>query len=258
MTVGPVTGGPLAGRVAIVTGAARGIGAATGRLLVAQGARVVLADVDGLGVERVAAELGEAAVARDADVTDEDAVAGLVTTALDAFGRLDVLHNNAVTQFPLDTDTVGTPDEAWRGAFDMVVMAAVYGCRHAIPAMIETGGGSIVSTSSGAAVNPTGSHVAYGTAKAALETLSAYTAANYGTRGIRSNVVAPGFVLTEGVRAIFDDAAVARFAEGAAAGRVCTPEDVAEVVAFLASDAARYVSGQVVRVTGGGARPLVW
>ncbi|SEP19397.1 SDR family NAD(P)-dependent oxidoreductase [Trujillonella endophytica] len=250
--------GPLEGRVAIVTGAARGIGAATARVLVAQGARVVLADVDGAGVERVAGELGPAAVARCADVTDEDAVAGLVATAVGTFGRLDVLHNNAVAQDPRDTDTVGAPDEAWRGAFDLVVMAAVYGCRHAIPAMVGTGGGSIVNTSSGAAVNPTGSHVAYGTAKAALETLSAYTAANYGTRGIRSNVVAPGFVLTEGVREVFDDAAVARFAEGAAAGRVCTPEDVAEVVAFLASDAARYVSGQVVRVTGGGARPLVW
>lgn len=250
--------GPLAGKVAVVTGAARGIGAATARVLVAQGARVVVSDVDGAGAERVAAELGDAAVARAADVTDESAVAALVATAVDAFGRLDVLHNNAVRQDPRDTDTVGTPDDAWRGAFDVVVMAAVYGCRHAIPAMLETGGGSIVSTSSGAAHNPTGSHVAYGVAKAALETLSAYTAANYGTRGIRSNVVAPGFVLTEGVREVFDDEAVARFGAGAAAGRVCTPEDVANVVAFLASDAAGYVSGQVVRVTGGGARPLVW
>ncbi|RBY84330.1 SDR family NAD(P)-dependent oxidoreductase [Blastococcus sp. TF02A-26] len=253
-----MSGGPLAGRVAIVTGAARGIGAATARVMAAQGARLVLADLDGAGVERVAASLGDVAVARRTDVTDEAAVAALVTTALETFGRLDVLHNNAVASSPRDTDTVGTPDEVWRGAFDVVVMAAVYGCRHAIPAMVETGGGSIVSTSSGAALNPTGSKVAYGVAKSALETLSAYTAANFGTQGIRSNVVAPGFVLTEGVREVFDDAAVAGFSERSAAGRVCTPEDVAEVVAFLASDAAGYVSGQVVRVTGGGARPLVW
>jgi len=159
---------------------------------------------------------------------------------------------------PDDTDTVGTPDHVWLEMHAVVVMAAVYGCRHAIPAMIETGGGSIVSTSSGAARSATGSKIAYGTAKAGLETLSLYTASMFGHQGIRSNVVAPGFVLTEGTREIFDDAQLQAFGDTSAAGRVCLPEDIADVVVFLASDEARYVSGQVVPVTGGGMRAMAW
>ena len=94
--------------------------------------------------------------------------------------------------------------------------------------------------------------------KAALETLSLYTAASFGIDGIRSNVVAPGFVLTAGTRELFDEAGIERFAAGAAAGRLCVPEDVAEVVVFLASEEARYVSGEVIRVNGGGSRVTPW
>jgi NAD(P)-dependent dehydrogenase (short-subunit alcohol dehydrogenase family) len=142
--------------------------------------------------------------------------------------------------------------------FEVVVMAAVYGCRHAIPPMIETGGGSIINTSSGAASSATGSKIAYGTAKGALETFTLYTASMYGAEGVRCNAVAPGFVLTEGTRALFDDGGIERFAAQAAAGRLCQPDDIAEVVVFLASDAARYMSGQVLTVNGGGSRAQAW
>ena len=246
----------LAGKVAIVTGAAGGIGSATARLFAAEGAAVVLADLDADGVKRVAASIG--GVALSTDVTDEAAVKALVDTALARFGRLDILHNNAVTAYAADTDTVGTSNEIWQKTFEVVVMAAVYGCRHAIPAMLATGGGSIITMSSGAAHSPTGSRIAYGTCKAAIETLSAYTAAMYGAQGIRSNVVSPGFVLTTGTRALFTDEQLAAFASTAAAGRVAVAEDVAQVVAYLASDASAYVSGQVVTVNGGGARGMRW
>jgi NAD(P)-dependent dehydrogenase (short-subunit alcohol dehydrogenase family) len=206
----------------------------------------------------VVSALGSSAVGLVGDVRAENAVASLVATALERFGRLDVLHNNAVAALPDDTDVATTPDEAWRRMFDVVVMAAVYGCRHAIPAMQRGGGGSIVNMSSGAAHAATGSKIAYGTMKAALETLSLYTAASFGVEGIRSNVVAPGFVLTDGTRELFDEAGIERFASGAAAGRLCVPEDVAEVVVFLASDEARYVSGEVLRVNGGGSRVTAW
>ncbi|ADP82194.1 SDR family NAD(P)-dependent oxidoreductase [Pseudofrankia inefficax] len=248
----------LAGKVAIVTGAGRGIGAATVRRLAAEGASVVASDIDADAVAAVAEQLGDAVVARQADVTDEAAVAALVDTAVERFGRLDVLHNNAVSSSAEDTDTVRTPDSLWRATFDVVVMAAVYGCRHAIPVMVKTGGGSIITTSSGAAHAATATRVAYGTAKAAVETLSLYTAANFGQAGIRSNVVAPGFVLTEGIRGIFDDEMINKFGAASAAGRVCLPEDVADVVAFLASDDSGYVSGQVLTVNGGGARGVSW
>jgi NAD(P)-dependent dehydrogenase (short-subunit alcohol dehydrogenase family) len=246
----------LRGKVAVVTGAASGIGAATARLMVAEGASVVLADIEAVAVQRVAESIG--AVAQPTDVTDETAVAALVDVAVSRYGRLDVLHNNAVVASPDDTDTVGTPNEVWQATFEIVVMAAVYGCRYAIPAMIETGGGSIVNTSSGAARSPTGSRIAYGSSKAALETLSAYTASMFGGQGIRSNVVAPGFVLTEGTEALFSTEQLDAFATTAAAGRVATPHDIAEVVVFLGSDESAYVSGQVVAVNGGGTRGLRW
>jgi NAD(P)-dependent dehydrogenase (short-subunit alcohol dehydrogenase family) len=169
-----------------------------------------------------------------------------------------VLHNNAVTAWAEDSDTVGTPNAVWQKTFEVVVMAAVYGCRHAIPAMQRTGGGSIVTMSSGAAHHATGSRIAYGTCKAAIETLSLYTASMYGAEGIRSNVVSPGFVLTPATRGLFDATQLETFERSAAAGRLATPEDVARVVAYLASDDAAYVSGQVVKVDGGGTRGLRW
>ena len=250
--------GRLEGKVAIVTGAARGIGAATAKLMAAEGARVVVADVDGDGAASVAAAIGETALASQTDVRDESAVQRLVALAVERFGGLDVLHNNAVFASPQDTDTLATPDEVWLDMFQVAVMAAVYGCRHAIPAMTSRGGGSIVSTSSGAARTATGSKIAYGTAKAALETMSLYTASMFGTRNIRSNVVSPGFVLTEGTRDLFDAAQLQAFGDMSASGRACVPEDVADVVVFLASDAARYVNGQVITVNGGGARAKAW
>ncbi|MFN8027946.1 MAG: SDR family oxidoreductase [Acidimicrobiia bacterium] len=250
--------GRLDGKVAIVTGAAQGIGAATARLMVAEGASVVLGDRDEVGVQRVADALGDRAVAHGADVTVEDDVAALVQLATSRFGRLDALHNNAVTSWATDTDAVDTPDHVWLGQYQVTVMAAAYGCRHAIPAMLESGGGSIVNMSSGAARTATGSRIAYGACKAALETFTMYAATIHGPEGIRCNAVAPGFVLTEGTKELFDDARLDAFAQGAAAGRVCTPEDIADVVVFLASDEARYVSGQTIVVNGGGARSLSW
>ena len=250
--------GRLSGKVAIVTGGANGIGAATATLMVAEGAQVVIGDVNDERAAALADRLGAAAVSHHADVRKESDIAALVEAAIYRFGRLDVLHNNAVAALDDDTDTLNTPDATWQEMFEVVIMAAVHGCRHAIPVMRRTGGGSIVNMSSGAARAATGSKIAYGTMKGGLETLSLYTANLYGVEGIRSNIVAPGFVLTDGTREIFDAAGIERFASRSAAGRLCTPEDVAEVVVFLASDESRYVSGQVVSVNGGGSRSVAW
>ena len=226
--------------------------------MVAEGAQVVIGDLNDEPAAALAVRLGDAAVAQRADVRHESDIAALVDAAVNRFGRLDVLHNNAVAALDADTDTVGTPDVVWQEMFEVVIMAAVHGCRHAIPVMRATGGGSIVNMSSGAARAATGSKIAYGSMKGGLETLSLYTANTYGVDGIRSNVIAPGFVLTEATREIFDDAGIERFASSSAAGRLCTPEDIAEVVVFLASDESRYVSGQVVTVNGGGSRSVAW
>jgi NAD(P)-dependent dehydrogenase (short-subunit alcohol dehydrogenase family) len=250
--------GTLEGRVAIVTGAASGIGAATAQRMGAEGAKVVLADLDLAGARDVARAIGESAIPRETDVTNEQAIASLVEATVEKFGRLDILHNNAVHTLPADLDAVSTPDDVWRAMFDVVVMATVFGCRHAIPLMVERGGGSIICTSSGAARAATGSKVAYGSAKAALESLCRYTAATFGAHGVRMNAISPGFVLTQGTRELFDESRLEAFAARAAAGRLCMPEDVADVVVFLASDAARYVNGEVITVNGGGQRAMAW
>ncbi len=248
----------LEGKVAIVTGAASGIGAATARLLVRDGARVVLGDINDEALQVLARELGDDAVALYADIAAEDGVKSLVQAALDSFGRLDVLDNNAALEVREDTGTATSSDKAWQQTFDITVMAAVWGARHGIPAMLASdGGGSIISISSGASRTPTATKAAYGACKSALETFSLYTGAQHGASGIRSNVVRPGFVLTEGVRKIFDERQRQRFADMMALGRVCEPEDVAEVVAFLASPASGYVNCATIDVDGGGAKPSV-
>src|SRR4051794_35926800 len=148
--VAPV--GRLDGKVAIVTGAGGAIGSATCALMAAEGATVVLADNDENALKGATSALesaGHRVVACPTDVTVEGDVERLVTTAVQRFGRLDILHNNAAYGLPDDTDTVNTPDEVWRQMLDVVFFAAVYGCRHAIPVMKQTGGGSIINTSSG-------------------------------------------------------------------------------------------------------------
>jgi NAD(P)-dependent dehydrogenase (short-subunit alcohol dehydrogenase family) len=251
-------GGQLDGKVAVVTGAARGIGAATAHALAFNGARVVVSDIDREGAHGVADAIGDSAIAIAADVREEAAVHALIEATVKQFGRLDVLHNNAVVGLPEDTDTVNTPDDVWRSMFQMVVLAAVYGCRHAIPVMTATGGGSLIHTSSGAARSPSASKIAYGSAKGALEVMSMYTATMYAGQGIRSNVVAPGFVLTEGTKEILDPTMLEMLSSRSAAGRTCQPSDVADVVLFLASDASAYVNGQVITVNGGGNKAVAW
>jgi NAD(P)-dependent dehydrogenase (short-subunit alcohol dehydrogenase family) len=245
----------LQGKVAVITGAASGIGAETARRMSAEGAHVVLGDVNESALEAVAKEAGGLAVRTD--VTVEADVRALVDAALSGYGRLDILHNNAVRTYDSDGDAVDTPDDTWRAMFDLVIMAAAYGCRAAIPAMIETGGGSIINTSSGAARTASG-RIAYGSCKGALEAFTLYTAGQFGPRGIRCNAVAPGAVRTEGMDALFTPGQLDAFGKSVAVGRIAVPRDVADAVVFLASDEAAYVNGQVITLNGGGAPARRW
>jgi NAD(P)-dependent dehydrogenase (short-subunit alcohol dehydrogenase family) len=225
---------------------------------VAEGASVVLADIEADPLHELAAELGARAVAQPTDVTEESQVAEAVETAVERFGGIDVLHNNAVSPVPDDLDAVRTPDSTWRDHFEVIVMAAVWGCRHAIPRMIERGGGAIVHTSSMAAHVPPGSKISYASMKAALEGFSASIAALHGEDGIRSNCVAPGLIVHAAVEALAPAEDLAKLARGVALGRNGRPEDIADVVAFLASADAAYVTGQVVKANGGGPKQRQW
>jgi NAD(P)-dependent dehydrogenase (short-subunit alcohol dehydrogenase family) len=248
-------GNRLRGKVAVITGAASGIGAETARRMSAEGASVVLGDMNEAGLQTVAKETGGIAVR--ANVTVESEVKALVEAALSAFGRLDILHNNAVRTFAEDTTAVGTSDQIWRAMFEVVIMAAAFGCRAAIPAMIENGGGSIINTSSGAARVASG-RIGYGTMKGALETFTMYTAGQFGPKGIRCNAIAPGAVRTQGMDTLFTPGQIDAFGASVAIGRVAIPGDIADVAVFLASDESAYVSGQVITVNGGGPPAQAW
>jgi NAD(P)-dependent dehydrogenase (short-subunit alcohol dehydrogenase family) len=244
--------GRLDGKAAIVTGAGSGIGEATARMMAREGASVVVADVDREAAERVAGEIDGAVVAH-ADVSDEASVARMIETAVEAFGGLDVLHNNAsdASTNALDMDIV-TLDMA---VFDRLVAVnlkgQLMGCKHAIPRLLERGGGSIVNTASIEAFVGRGVRAAYGSTKAGIVLLTKAVAAQYGSRGIRCNAVAPGLVLTPALGHHYTpellDASQALYPMP----RLCTPDDVAAAVVFLASDDAAYVNATTLMVDGG-------
>jgi NAD(P)-dependent dehydrogenase (short-subunit alcohol dehydrogenase family) len=244
--------GRLDGKVAVVTGSGSGIGEATARLMVREGAAVVVADINGTEAERVARELG-GAVPFEVDVSDEASVAKMIETAVEQFGGLDVLHNNATDSSlnAIDTDIV-TLDMA---VFDRLVAVnlkgAFMGCKHAIPRMLARGGGSIVNTASVDGFVGRGVRAAYGASKAGIVLLTKSVASQYGARGIRCNAVAPGLTLTPGAvgnaTPEYIDEALALYPMP----RLCAPEDVANAVVFLASDDAAYVNAATLMVDGG-------
>src|SRR5947209_19057531 len=167
--------------------------------MVNEGASVVVADIDGSAADRVAGELGSAVVA-EVDVSDESSVVRMVETAVGSFGGLDVLHNNAsdASTAAADTDIV-TLDMAVFDRLVAVNLKGVFmGCKHAIPRMLARGGGSIVNTASIDGFVGRGVRAAYGASKAGVVLLTKSVAAQYGSRGIRCNAVAPGLTLTPG------------------------------------------------------------
>ena len=247
----------LSGRVAVVTGAGGGVGRATALRLAAEGASVVGVDVQAEANEetaRLVRDGGGEAAAVVADVTDEDAVAEMVSWTMGRFARLDVLHNNAAlmgTEQP-DGDLVELDLEVWEAKMAVNVRGVMLGCKHAVPAMRASGaGGSIVNMSSVSGLVGVDQNAAYGTSKAAVIGLTRYVATMYGRDGIRCNAVAPGLVLTERLRAGLSARQQAEYAAERLLPWAAEPEDVAAVVAFLAGDEARCITGQTIVVDSG-------
>jgi NAD(P)-dependent dehydrogenase (short-subunit alcohol dehydrogenase family) len=244
---------PLEGKVVLVTGASRGIGAAVARAYSDAGAAVALAARDANALEELARELNEAggnALVVPTDVTDADAVANLVEQAVSTFGRLDVACNNAAFADHRPTLLADIPVDRFDAALAVNLRGVFLALKYEIPAMVQTGGGAIVNMSSTAGHHGVSGLADYVATKHGLEGLTRAAALDYAGDGVRVNAIAPGPILTEGL------AQAGPRAQQAAASampmqRVGQPEEVAGAVVWLCSEESAFVTGTTLVMDGG-------
>jgi NAD(P)-dependent dehydrogenase (short-subunit alcohol dehydrogenase family) len=241
------------GKVAIVTGGGGGIGSAISRRLADEGALVVVSDVNGDAAGAVAAELvaaGGSAIAVAADISQKEPCFALITEAFEQKKRIDILVNNAGIN--RRGNLLSLTDDDWQASFAVNLDSMFHLCRAVIPHMIEAGGGAIVNTASQWGLYPAPNHIAYNTTKAAVAAFTQNLARDYAPDKIRVNAVCPGEIhtpmLEAGVkrsgRTIADLDKLVPF------GRIGKPEEVAALVAFLASEEAAFMCGSLVEITG--------
>lgn len=247
----------LAGKIALVIGSATGIGAASAATLAHRGASVLLADIAADVAAQRAAEIRDAGGDADSiacDVRDEAQVAAAVAAAVDRWGGLDIVHNNAAAMHlvPADGPVAQADADHWDDTFDINLRGQMFGCKHAIPAMIDRGSGCIINTSSASGVLGDLGLTAYGAAKAAIIQLTKAVATQYGRQSIRCNAIIPGLVdvnravgtgLSPEKRQLLEGHQLLPIHAG--------PQEIADVVAFLASDGARFITGHALVVDGG-------
>ncbi len=254
------TVGRLEGRAAIVTGGGGGIGGATARTLAREGASVLVADIDVNRPRRPSCTMTSRRARRVArawhgDLSVAAQAEAAVGAAAAAFGRLDVLHNNAALTdseaLTLDTTVTDLDLDTWERAMAVNLRSQMLMCRYAIPEMVKEGGGSIINMSSGASLKGDRTRTAYGVSKAGVNALSMYAATSHGKQGIRVNTIVPGLIITDAVRAHLTEKMVAGLGRATLTPYVGAPQDVADLVLFLASDESRYITGQMIAIDGG-------
>lgn len=246
----------LQGKRTLVTGGARGIGLAIAQKFIDRGARVAIADIDGPGAERAAESLGAGSIGLHLDVTDPAQVQQAIGKTVAAFGGLDVMVNNAGIE--VTKPLVETTDEELARVLDVNVKGVFYGIKYAVPALVDAGGGNIVNLSSLAGLAGVPLLSAYCASKAAVLRLTQTAAIELRPMGIRVNAICPGLIQTamlDRLGAAFESASGIAFGDltTQVQGRTATPEEVAEVAAYLASDDASFVTGSSYNIDNGAA-----
>lgn len=244
--------GRLNGKVAIITGAAKGLGEADARMFAREGATVILTDMDQDNGTRVASEIGAAAEFQLQDVRDESGWEDLIADVVSRHGKLDILVNNAGVVEPgtIETQTA----EEWRFVMAVSADGTFFGCKYAVPAMKESGGGSIINMASIASIQGEPVVAAYAAAKGAVESLSRSIAVHCANNSynIRCNSVHPAGILTPMVEEIgpkmMSRNDLRPASEGPAASALGEPDDIANTVLFLASDESKFINGAAIRV----------
>jgi NAD(P)-dependent dehydrogenase (short-subunit alcohol dehydrogenase family) len=241
----------LQGKAFIVAGGATGIGAGTAKRLAAEGASVVVGDINSAGAKITVEEItasGGSAIAVEFDLADDESVRHLVDTTLAEFGAVHGLDNVGAdlseNNLGRDTTILDTPFDVWHRTLDVNLLGYVRTIRAVLPHFLKQGGGSIVNTSSGGSLGTDPMHVAYNASKAAVNQITRHVANNYGAKGIRSNAVMPGLVMGETQERQNDQQLQQMFLMAAKVTRLGRPSDLAAVTAFLLSDEAEWINGQ--------------
>ena len=243
--------GLLQDKVAIITGAGANIGEACAKMLAAQGAKIVVADINVEGADRVAGEInasGGTAFAHAVNLGDEPSI-------VERYGRIDILHNNAANtgaaQMIRDGALTAMEAEVWDAAFDINTRGTMLMTKHVAPHMVAGGGGSIINTSSGVSILGDILNPAYSASKAAVNALTRNTATQFGRGNIRCNAVLPGLVLSPVARAQMTEAQLGMIQRHVLLPRESVADDIAGAVLWLASDLGSFITGQIISVDGG-------